>query len=205
MELEDLKSIWKNSEPDFLLIGEAEIALMLKKNSLSIVDKLKRNVWFELLITLAASVGFLIYALQLPSGALKWTTTSIILMCLGYTVYYIKKLVLLSRFNPATENIRTNLTALVQNLTSYLKFYKRSYTVLYPIYFCVGLLFGGLERGAERFFDTLFAATTIMYIVIFAGLFYLLSKKFTNWYLNKLYGNHLNKLKSLLDDLQTQQ
>jgi hypothetical protein len=204
MELEDLKSIWKNSETDFLLKGEAEIASMLTKKSLSIVDKLKRNVWFELLITLAASIALLIYAMQL-SGALKWTSISIILMCLGYTVYYIKKLVLLSRFNPATENIRSNLTSLVENLTGYLKFYKRSYTVLYPIYFCVGLVFGGLERGTDRFFETLLTPTTILSIVIIAGLFYFLSKKFTNWYLNKLYGNHLNKLESLLDELQTHQ
>jgi hypothetical protein len=204
MELEDLKSIWKNSETDFLLKGEAEIASMLTKKSLSIVDKLKRNVWFELLITLAASIALLIYAMQL-SGALKWTSISIILMCLGYTVYYIKKLVLLSRFNPATENIRSNLTSLVENLTGYLKFYKRSYTVLYPIYFCVGLVFGGLERGTDRFFETLLTPTTILSIVTIAGLFYFLSKKFTNWYLNKLYGNHLNKLESLLDELQTHQ
>jgi hypothetical protein len=204
MELEDLKSIWKNSETDFLLKGEAEIASMLTKKSLSIVDKLKRNVWFELLITLAASIALLIYAMQL-SGALKWTSISIILMCLGYTVYYIKKLVLLSRFNPATENIRSNLTSLVENLTGYLKFYKRSYTVLYPIYFCVGLVFGGLERGTDRFFETLLTPTTILSIVIIAGLFYFLSKKFTNWYLNKLYGNHLNKLEGLLDELQTHQ
>jgi hypothetical protein len=204
MELEDLKSIWKNSETDFLLKGEAEIASMLTKKSLSIVDKLKRNVWFELLITLAASIALLIYAMQL-SGALKWTSISIILMCLGYTVYYIKKLVLLSRFNPATENIRSNLTSLVENLTGYLKFYKRSYTVLYPIYFCVGLVFGGLERGTDRFFETLLTPTTILSIVTIAGLFYFLSKKFTNWYLNKLYGNHLNKLEGLLDELQTHQ
>ena len=204
MELDELKSIWKNNAAEFEPKGEAEIASMLKRKSLSIVEKLRRNVWFELGLTFAMSIGLLIYALLLPPGALKWTSISIILLFTVYTIYYVKKLTLLNRFNPATENIRTNLISLIDSLSNYLKFYKRSYTVLYPIYFCVGILFGGLERGSERFFEALLKPATLVYLVLFAGLFYILSKKFTDWYLKKLYGNHLLKLKELLDDLQTQ-
>ena len=204
MELDELKSIWKNDTAEFEPKGEAEIASMLKRKSLSIVEKLRRNVWFELGLTFVMSLGLLIYALLLPPGALKWTSISIILLFTVYTVYYVKKLALLNRFDPATENIRTNLISLIDGLSNYLKFYKRSYTVLYPIYFCVGILFGGLERGSERFFEALVKPATLVYLALFAGLFYILSKKFTDWYLKKLYGNHLLKLKELLDELQNQ-
>jgi len=201
MELEELKSIWKNSEPGFQSKDETEIASMLKGRSLSIIDKLKRSVWFELIFTLAASIGLLIYALTLPSGALKWTSISILLMCLGYTFYYVKKLMLLNRFDPVKENMRANLVSLINNLSGYLKFYKRSYTILYPVYFCLGLLFGGLERGADEFFERLVQPRTIILLTLIAGLFYFLSTRFTNWYLRKLYGNHLEKLKGLLNDI----
>ena len=201
MELEELKSIWRNSESGFQQKNEKEIASMLKGRSLSIIDKLKRNVWLELIITFVVSVAFIIYALTLPSGALKWTFLSILAMCLAYTFYYVKKLILLNRFNPANENIRANLISLIDNLTNYLNFYKRSYTILYPVYFCVALLFALVEKGADAFFSHLVKPKTVLLLTALAGLFYFLSTVFAKWVLKKLYGNHLEKLKSLLSDI----
>jgi hypothetical protein len=123
-------------------------------------------------------------------------------MCLAYTIYYVKKLMLLNRFDPSHDNIRNNLVSLVDNLTNYLKYYKRSYTTLYPIYFALGLLFGALQQGADRFFENMARPATLLYLLLMAGLFYVLSTRFTNWYVKKLYGEHLEKLKDLLDDLK---
>jgi hypothetical protein len=201
MELEELKSIWKNSEPVFQPKDEKEIATMLKGRSISIIDKLKRNVWFELILTIIVAVALLVYALSLPAGGLKWTSISFILMCLGATFYYVKKIIMLNRFNPANENIRGNLVSLIDNLTAYLKFYKRSYTVLYPVYFCVALLFGAIERGAEAFFENLMKPRTIILLTFLTGVLFFVSTWFANWYLKKLYGNHLDKLKNLLSDI----
>lgn len=200
MELEELKIIWKNYDTVFERKEETEIAMMLKKKSSSIVERLKRTVWFELAFTLIVSIGLLIYALALPAGGLKWTSISIILLCLIYTVYYVKKLMLLNQFDPA--NIRDSLISLIDNLSSYLRFYKRSYTTLYPVYFCIGLLFGGMERGADEFFDSLVKPRSLILLSLLGGVFYFLSTKFTSWYLQKLYGNHLHKLRNLLTDLQ---
>jgi hypothetical protein len=201
MELEELKSIWKNSEPTFQPKGEEEIASMLKGKSISIIDKLKRSVWFELVFTVAVSIGLLVYAFAFTSGAAKWLSISFILMCLAFTFVYVKKLVLLNRFNPANETIRENLVSLINSVTSYLNFYKRSYTVLYPVYFCLGLLFAGIERGADAFFENLMRPRTILFLTVFGGLLFFLSTKVANWYLKKLYGNHLEKLKNLLSDI----
>lgn len=197
-----MKSLWKNSEPSFQPKDASEIASMLTGKSRSIIDKLKRNVWFELILTLVLSVGLLVYALTLPSGLLKWAFISIMLICLAYTFYYIKKLMLLNRFNPATGNIHANLISLIDNLTGYLKFYKRSYSILYPIYFVLVLFLGLIERGADQFLDHLAKTKTIVSLVSVAALFFFLSTSFTNWYLRKLYGNHLDKLKGLLRDLE---
>ncbi len=57
MELEDLKSIWKSGETVFQPKNEQEIAMMLKGRSISIVNKLKRNVWFELVFAIVVSVA----------------------------------------------------------------------------------------------------------------------------------------------------
>jgi glucan phosphoethanolaminetransferase (alkaline phosphatase superfamily) len=202
MELEELKSIWKSSGPGFSPKNEAEIAQMLKGNSQSIVDKLKRSVWFELIFTLVAGISLLVYALTLKSGALKWTSVSILILFVGYSFYYIKKLTLLVNYNPADENIRVSLERLTDNLSSYLRFYKRSYTMLYPIYFVLGLLFVAMERGMDKFLDNLSQPRTIIYLLVIGLVFFFCSTWLTNWYLKKLYGNHLEKLKGLLHDIK---
>jgi glucan phosphoethanolaminetransferase (alkaline phosphatase superfamily) len=201
MELEELKSIWKNNDPGFRLKDESEIALMLKGKSQSIVDKLKRSVWFELVFTFVAGVALLIHALTLQSGALKWTAVSILLLFVGYSFYYIKKLTLLRNYNPGAENMRASLERLIDNLSSYLRFYKRSYTILYPIYFLLGLLFAAIERGTDNFLNTMTNPRTVFYLCTIALIFFFCSTWLTNWYLRKLYGNHLDKLKNLLDDI----
>ncbi len=176
---------------------------MLKGNSKLLVDKLKRSVWFELIFTLVAGVILLVYALTLPSGALKWTSVSILAIFVAYCVYYIKKLMLLNSFNSTGDNLRVNLENLVSSFSSYLKFYRRSYTVLYPVYFCLGLLFGALERGFTEFMQALTTPRTIAYLLLTAGVFYFASTWLVNWILKKLYGNHLEKLKKVLLDLNS--
>lgn len=202
-ELDDLKSIWKSRPGNFLPKDESEIAAMLKGSSKSIVHKLKRSVWIELSITLLAGVGLLIYALTLPSGALKWTSISILIIFVGYTIYYIKKIKLLNKFNTTTENVRVSLEQLISNLSSYLKFYKRSYTVLYPVYFVLGILFSGIERGTTQFLEMLTQPKTIAYLVLIGIVFFFSSTSLVDWLLKKLYGNHLEKLQRLLNDLRT--
>jgi len=203
MELDELKDIWKKTEADFQPKAEAELAIMLKGNSKSIVAKLKRSVWFELIFTLIAEIILLIYALTLPSGALKWTSVSILLVFVVYTFYYIKKLMLLNRFSATEDNLKATLEKLIDNLTSYLRFYKRSYSILYPVYFCVALVFVAIERGFDEFLNVMVKPKTIAYLLLIAGLFFFCSTWLVNWFLKKLYGRHLEKLKNLLNELKS--
>jgi glucan phosphoethanolaminetransferase (alkaline phosphatase superfamily) len=204
MELDDLKSIWKKNETGFQPKDEAEIAAMLKGNSQSIVDKLKRSVWFELILTIVAGVALLVYALTLPPGTLKWTSVSILVILVAYSVYYIKKLMLLNRFHPGDENLRAGIEHLVSNLTSYLKFYKRSYTILYPVYFVLGLVYAAIDQGEKEFFESFTKPSSIGILVLIASGFYFCSTWLVDWFLKKLYGNHLEKLKGILHELRAQ-
>jgi hypothetical protein len=202
MELDELKNIWKNN-PAFQRKNEAELLSMLKGGSKSIIDKLKKSVWFELIFTLFAGLLLLIYALTLPDGALKWISVSILALCVFYSFFYIKKLLLLARFNPAEDNLKGSLEKLTDNLTNYLKFYRRSYTILYPVYFLLGLLYGAIERGMDEFLRTLAKPSVILYLSAVALLFFGVSTWFAKWYFKKLYGNHLEKLRILLLDINS--
>ena len=68
MEIEDLKDIWEKQSAGFKPKGETELAGMLKGRSTSIITRLKRNVWFELIFTFLGGLGLLAYALTIPGG-----------------------------------------------------------------------------------------------------------------------------------------
>jgi hypothetical protein len=201
MELDELKNIWNKNKADFQQKDEVQLAAMLKGSSRSIVDKLKRSVWFELILTILVGMALLVYAFAIPAGALKWATIAIILLLVAYSVYYVKKLLLLNRFNTADDNLKANLEKLVASLTGYLKFYKKSYTILYPIYFALSILFGALEMGSDRFLAKLSDPKTVLYLLALTVVVTFITLAFTNWLLRKLYGRHLEKLEALLDEL----
>jgi hypothetical protein len=200
MEIDDLKTLWKNNE-SFKLKNEAEIATMLKGTSKSIINKLKRSVWFEIIFTLVSGVILLVYALTLESGALKWTSVSILILFATYSIYYIKKLMLLNSFDLGEGNVKSNLEHLTASLSGYLKFYKRSYKILYPIYFVLSFVFIAIERGTTEFLNHLMKFQTIASIVVMGGVFYFCCTWLVDWLLKKFYGNHLEKLKRLLQEL----
>jgi hypothetical protein len=202
MEFDDLKSIWKKDKPSYEPKREDEIALMIKGRSKSIINKLKRSVWFELIFTIICGIGLGIYTLTIEKGALMWTIISLIVLFVSYLFYYVKKLILLNQFDPSSENLKTSLNLLLERLTTYLTFYKRSYAILYPVYFCMGLLFGAMETGLDNFLNRLSQPKTIVYLVLLSALFFVGMIWVTNLYLRKLYGNHLDKLKELMKELQ---
>ena len=199
MELGDLKSLWKQNQPEYQVKNEAEIALMLRGKSKSIIDKLKRNVWFELIFTIIAGTALLIYALMLPSGAAKWTAIALLLMCIAYTFFYTKKLLMLRRFPMSNDNLHNTLSVLIENLTGYIKFYKRSYTILYPFYFILSLLFGVIERGASAYLTMISRWSTMITLLALAIVFFFMTTWFASWYLKKLY----DRLKALYLELES--
>lgn len=199
MELDDLKDIWKQN-PLYPQKKAEEIAAMLKSKSTSIIDKLKRNVWIELIFTDLVGIALLIYAFTIPNGALKWMIISILLVFFLYTFYFIKKLLLLNRYEQS-QDIKTNLESLAIRLTEYLAFYKRSYAILYPIYFFIGLLFVAVEKGMDEFIHSISQPKSLIYLIVMSLVFLFSSTWFVRWYLKKLYGDHVEKLKNLLRDI----
>ena len=61
----------------------------------------------DMVINVATSIALLSYALTLRPGALKWASVSILSTLLLYVFYYVKKLVLLKRFDPIRTSLNT--------------------------------------------------------------------------------------------------
>lgn len=199
-ELDDLKSIWKGNQP-FAAKPMSEIATMLKGSSNSAIAKLKRSVWFELSLTIFFGLIMLYFSFTLDSGRLKWSLVSVIILFIAYLVYYFKKMRLLNRFEPSQQNLKESLEGLISSLETYLQFYRTSYTVLYPVYFLLGIIFTGVELGYDAFLEKVVQPETILKLLSLAIVFGVVSLFISKWYLKKLYGNHLDNLKIILNDL----
>ncbi len=202
-ELDDLKSIWKQQPPGIDAKNTDEIARMLQGRSTSIVTRLKRSVWFELAFTLISGIALATYGLYAKSGQLKWMVLTLSVIFAVYIFYYIKKLLLLSRYTLNETDLKTNLENLIAGLTTYLSFYKRSYTILYPVFFCLGLFFGAMDAGLDNFLHRFKQLSFLIWFVLITGIFMVGVFRITGWYLKKLYGDHLEKLKELLRELES--
>lgn len=201
-ELDDLKQIWKSHGQNYEPKKESDIALMLQGKSNSIISKLKRNVWVELIFTIACSMALGVYTITLEAGAIMWTVISLLILFAAYLFYYIKKLMLLGKFDSSNENMKSSLESLYTKLSVYISFYRKSYAVLYPVYFFLGIFFGALDTGLDGFLNRMRDPKTVVLLVTLTGTFFVFTFIATNFYLKKLYGNHLTKLRELLDELR---
>lgn len=201
MELDDLKNIWQKGDR-FKPRREEEFTGMLKGKSHSIIARLKRNIWFELVFTIVGSMLLLYYAFSIPSLSLRWGFIFVLLSFCLYIIYYVKKINLLNRFEGSEGNIRTNLENLVRDLDAFLRFYYRSYTLLYPAYLVLIVIVAIVDRGLEQFLTSMRDWRIITLLLFLVLLSIALSLWVSKWFLGKLYGSHLQKLRLLLKDLQ---
>ena len=198
MELEDYKSIWQQHR--FKRKSEQEIAAMLHTRSKSIVAVLKRNAWIELCFTVAGTLTLLYVAFSTPEEALKRSFLGCVIVFVLYVVYYLKKIQLLNRFDQAGDTIKLRLEKTIDSLTVYLKFYRWSYTLTYPLLIPLILYITWEKEGS--LWPALQKPEVLCYLGIALTIILICLLWFTNWYMQKLYGNHLEKLKQLLNELR---
>ncbi len=199
-EFERLKSIWQQAQAEADKPKE-DIARMLQGESLSIVSRLKRNVWFELLFTIVTGLLLLYWGLSTTSSRLLWMLSMLMIVCLAFLFYYTGKLRLLNRFSITEGDIKSNLQHLTAALQGYLRFYKLSYIVLYPVFFVAVLWATARDTGTDIFLEALKDRGFLMIFLLITTAILITAYVLTGWYLKKLYGNHLEKLQRILNDL----
>jgi hypothetical protein len=150
MELEELKEIWKSADSVAARLDESQVIEILRKKSNSVIAKIKRNVWFEIAMLIVASVGVAILAWNLSPGPIQWLMYSIVTLHGLYLIYFGKKLQLLVNYDYANRSVYENLLALNEKLSSFLKFYRQSYALIYPVYILAGIFVVFFELDKSR-------------------------------------------------------
>jgi len=207
MELEKWKDIWKE-EGDRAPNDAQKLHSLLDKKSKSPVAKMKRNLRVELwfvIITYGAMILFYFLAFKGRMSAVSWFMLFIGLL---FVFYFQRKNKLLTEMECLSCEVKSNLQKQTTTLEKYIRIYLIGGTVLAP----VSLLFFGwffYARAWRNVSGSIFypGDQNPMWKVILAWviltsivtvLFYLLNK----WYVQKLYGKHVEKLKEVLSEME---
>jgi hypothetical protein len=214
MELDSLKDIWKDlDEKDLRSGSDVPITSMLHKRSKSPVAKMKRNLYWEmaaLVVCYSAAIWYYITAWQ---GRYWEVALLLFLVGLYALFYYLRKNKLLNDMQCVACEVKSNLQRQLVTLEKYVNFYFVSSILLTPIaYFVAGLIVffkspaGGvkitvsqpdiseqLELPEYRWIITFITIGVILTI----GVYF-----FSRWAINRLYGQHIKKLKELVQQME---
>jgi Flp pilus assembly protein TadB len=221
MELDSLKDIWKNLDEEDLHPGrEVPVLSMLQKRSQGTIAKLKRNLNRELaavLIIYSLTIWYIIAYQGL------YPELAVLLALVGgaFLFYYYRKNKLLKQMQCVACEVKSNLKTQLFTLEKYVRFYFIAGTILTPLaYFAAGVitLFNAPEvqpalgngpfDGAQTSMGQMPIASNItnhrffiffvsMGVVVTVGSYFL-----NRWLINKMYGQHIQKLKELLHQME---
>jgi hypothetical protein len=216
MELDSLKDIWKNlDEEDLQPAREVPILSMLQKRSQSTIARLKRNLNRELIAVL------IIYSLTIwyiVTYHKLYSELAVLLALIGgaFLFYYYRKNKLLKQMQCVACEVRSNLKKQLVTLEKYVRFYFIAGTIITPLaYFAAGILIlynestrslqgipledsvGNMPIAATVSSHRFFILFVSIGAVLTVGSYFL-----NRWLINKMYGQHIQKLKELLFQME---
>jgi len=214
MELDSLKDIWKDlDEKDLRAGSEVPITSMLHKKSRSPVAKMKRNLFWEmgaLIVCYSLAIWYYVTAWK----GIYWEV-AVLLFLVGLfgMFYYMRKYKLLNEMQCVSCEVKSNLQRQLTTLEKYVHFYFNSSIILTPAaYFVAGLIVmfkAPADNGVTRIETAVpelgdsfpeyrwFIMFVTIGVVLTIGVYY-----FSRWAINRLYGQHIKKLKELVHQME---
>ncbi|HEX4958955.1 MAG TPA: hypothetical protein VFV46_12305 [Lacibacter sp.] len=204
MELENLKTLWKDVDTTVATTSAEELEQLLSKKSKSPIAKLKRNLFWEMMVVVVLYGGSIIYyLLQNQTGMLYLALMMAVLGAL-YGWYYVTKRRLLLNMECVTCEVKSNLSTQLVTLEKLLKLYLWAGTLLVPVILVVsGMIVyfttplpKDITLSKGTFFIYFFIALFLLSLVFTIPLFFL-----NKWYINLLYGRHVKKLRQIVNEM----
>ena len=203
MELDNLKHLWRDLKEDNHVDEDEQILKILHKKSQSPIAKMKRNLFIELIAVIILYAFPIWYFFQTSEGRYIEISIGLSVVAILFTIYFYKKNKLLGEMQCVTCEVRSNLQRQLKTLEKYVWLYFVGGIVLTPIaYFVPGFLvimkYPGRDVSAEFTSSAAYIIFIVIGLTITVGNYF-----FSRWYIRKLYGQHINRLKDLL--LQTEE
>jgi hypothetical protein len=187
--------------------SDADIAFLLTRKTSSVIGKLKRSLWFEIIVCILITLGFAVVGMMGKFESLRIYFSVFAVFGIGFLtmlVYLLRRTIKLSS---TALPVKSNLETIVKIIEDFIRRYFQFTIALMPICFIFSFLLGyheqqhmtGMDMTAKKYFSS--GNTVLVVIIVYlcllaAGVYY-----FTKWYLKKLYGNYVQQLKECIKDL----
>lgn len=209
MELDSLKEIWNEvGNKPVQSNNNEQIAEMLNKSSQSPIAKMKRNLRWELVTIIVLFIPIAVFYFIAFSGTFSVIAWMYIVLTVLFAVYFYYKNKLLSEMQCAACMVKSNLELQVKTLEKLVRFYLIAGTLMVPllIIWLWLILYNRLPSVQNSFHfwpsaEVSFLKTglaSVIILVVFSFAFYFINK----WYIHKLYGRHIAKLRSVLNEME---
>jgi hypothetical protein len=205
MEFELLKEIW-NEEADkpvrFLKI-EGGIAGKLPASHRRVVSTMKRNLLVELIIVLVCVSGIAIFYFTAFNGRLQEVSWVYIAMAAVFGWYFYKKNKLLKQMECVVCQVKSNLEQQLTALEKYVRLYLVTGALMVPLvllFFYMLVYYKHIVLLPSLYEYSRHINFTLLYI-IFAVTFTIGLYFLNRWYINRLYGRHIGRLRNMLNEM----
>ncbi|HEV9035295.1 MAG TPA: hypothetical protein VGQ51_01690 [Puia sp.] len=199
MELDNLKTIWKEQETLAPVTDPEHLAWLLQMKSRGPIARMRRNLRVEALLMVITYIPTIIAYLVLFAGRLSLISLFLFVVLCFYAVYFYRKDRLLIKMQCVTCEVRSNLAGQVKALRKYIRFYIWSGTLVILIAMvvaCCTIRYAMQLKSMpiHWWFEPPFLLAILTPFAF--GLLHL-----NKWYASKLYGRHIEKLDAMLREM----
>jgi uncharacterized membrane protein YoaK (UPF0700 family) len=203
MELNELRRHWQQPEPSAAALSAAQLRELLARQRGSLVDKMRRNARWEMALAVLFAVLLLVGLTRAHEVVFRLCAVFSLILMLVLIYYYYRLLAMLRQIDEPGSSVRSHLAQLCAGLRRMFRFnYKLTLWVLpYMILLVYGFFTGRLLAGKATYTWQTWAIAGSMLLVLGAvlqvGIVYI-----TRWYMQQLYGQHLDRLEGQLQELE---
>ncbi|HXL58226.1 MAG TPA: hypothetical protein VN958_18320 [Chitinophagaceae bacterium] len=210
MELDELKILLKEKlETQHPAKSTGDISALLGKKTQSVIGKLKRSLWIEIITCLVFTLACATVGIFGSYASLRIYFSIFAVLCFLFLPVLWFLLQKTNKLGSTSLPVKSNLEFIVKILTEYVKRYFQLTMALIPITIFIAFSLGYSDANLHNpelhnpFFPVLTGSTkhiifVVAYILLFsAGMYYV-----TKWYLKKFYGNYIDQLQGLIKELE---
>jgi len=204
MELEDLRRQWQQPEKAASpAITSAELQALMRRQRGGLIEKMRRNTYWEASVASALVVPTLVIFLAYNHGPLAVLYAgSLALLTVVMAYYYYKVIRLLRRLAETTGSVRGHLERLYAGLRQLLRFYYRLTLATLPgALLLIYSFFMGKELLRPDGFRTSLLAEVGAGLLLVGAVLQTAVVYGTRWWMHRLYGQHLDRLEGQLREL----
>jgi MFS family permease len=210
MQLDELKILLKEKlDTQHPEKSTEDISKLLSKHTQSVIGKLKRSLWIEIIACLVFALACAAVGVFGKYASLQIYFSIFAILCFLFLPVLWFLLQKTKKLSNTSLPVKSNLEFLVKILKEYVKRYFQLTMALIPITIFIAFSLGYSDENLHNpelhnpFFPTITGSTlsiifAIIYLILFSvGMYYV-----TKWYLKKFYGNYIDELQSLIKELE---